>query len=61
MASSNKELTIVEQFGLAIIECLLTDSQLDFRSPTTPRSGRLTSMLLPNESVREAAQRHFEL
>jgi hypothetical protein len=46
-------------FGLAIIEGLLTDSQLDFRRTYSP-SGKLGRHLLPNESVREVSIRIFK-
>lgn len=47
--------TVQEQleFGKAIVSCLLTDSQLDFRVKKQG-IGRLSKLLLPNESVREA-------
>lgn len=46
------------EFGLAIINCLLTDSQLDFRNKNQG-TGRLSKLIRPNESIRKAAIRIY--
>lgn len=46
------------KFGLAIVNCLLTDSQLDFRNKNQG-TGRLSKLIGPNESIREAAIRIY--